>query len=231
MTLPLKAEAERIVSERGWLPQLPPDLRAEVLQRSVLRGFAAGEPVYHLGGPPGGIYGLVSGTVSISIAPAGTTPRLVLLGVPGHWTGEACFLTRQPRRAEVRAVVDTTMLHLPLEAMDQMAAAHPEASQHFAMILMMSVEFLLRVIHDLQKPEADRRIASVLQRSTWIGDVPIPLAQSELAVMANVSRKQVNGALKRFAEAGWLQRSYRAITIRDVEALRRLADGDGDGAD
>ena len=119
------------------------------------------------------------------------------------------------------------MLHLPLEVMDQIAADRPEASQHFAMILMMSVEFLLRVIHDLQKPEADRRIASVLQRSTWIGDVPIPLAQSELAVMANVSRKQVNGALKRFAAAGWLQRSYRAITIRDVEALRRLADGDG----
>ena len=57
--------------------------------------------------------------------------------------------------------------------------------------------------------------------------MPIPLAQSELAVMANVSRKQVNGALKRFAAAGWLQRSYRSITIRDVEALRRLADGDG----
>jgi len=54
---------------------------------------------------------------------------------------------------------------------------------------------------------------------TWPHAVKTPIR--------NASRKQVNGALKRFAAAGWLQRNYRAITIRNVEALRRLADGDG----
>lgn len=222
-----KAEADRIMSERGWLALVPEAFRSDVLRHSVVRHFDAGEPVFHVGDAMGGVYGLASGTVSVSIAPAGSTPRLILLGVPGHWTGEACFLTRKPRRGDLRAVVGTTMLHLPLEAMDRMAADDPEVVHHVATMLMMSVEFLLRVIHDLQKPEADRRIASVLQRTTWIGEVPVPLTQTDLGIMANASRKQVNAALKRFAAAGWLQRSYRSITITDVTALRRFAEEEG----
>lgn len=224
-----KVETDRIMGERGWLALVPAAFREDVLRHSVVRHFTAGEPVFHVGDDMGGIYGLASGTVSVSIAPAGSTPRLILLGVPGHWTGEACFLTRKPRRGDLRAVVDTTMLHLPLEVMDRLAAGNPDVVHHIATILMMSVEFLLRVIHDLQKPEADRRIASVLQRTTWIGKVPIPLTQSDVGVMANASRKQVNAALRRFSAAGWLERSYRSITITDVVALRRFAEEDGTG--
>ncbi|WP_377844133.1 Crp/Fnr family transcriptional regulator [Bosea sp. UC22_33] len=222
-----KAYAEHVMSERGWLPLVPETFRTEVLRRSQLLHFAPGEPVFHLGDPPGGVYGLVAGTVSASLAPADATPRLILLGVPGHWTGEGCFLTRKPRRGELRAVIETTMLHLPLDAMDQMAARDPAVVHHVALMLMMTVEFLFRVIHDLQKPEADRRIASVLQRTTWIGEAPIPLTQSEVGVMANASRKQVNAAIKRFAEAGWLTNTYRSIAITNPEALRRFAEGDG----
>lgn len=222
-----RARAEHVMSERGWLPLLPEAFRTEVLRRSVLLHFAPGESVFRLDDPAGGVYGLVSGTVSISLAPDGATPRLILLGVPGRWTGEGCFLTRKPRRGELRAVVETTMLHLPLDTMDQMAARDPAVVHHVAIMLMMNVEFLFRVIHDLQKPEADRRIASVLQRTTWIGEAPIPLTQSEIGVMANASRKQVNAAIKRFSVAGWLTNTYRSITIINPGALRRFAEGDG----
>lgn len=221
-----RAKAEKIVSAAGWLTQVPEAFRAEVLRWSILQHFAAGETIIRLGEPAGGIYGLVTGTVSVNIAPAGSSPRLIHLGAPGHWTGEACFLTRMPRRGDVRAAVPTSMFHLPLGVMDQMAAADPAVFHYFSLILMMSVETLIRVIHDLQKPEAARRIASVLQRGTWIGDEPIPLSQTEIGVMANASRKQVNAALKRFAEAGWVANTYRSVTIRDAKALRRFAEED-----
>lgn len=222
-----KTCAEQIMSERGWLPLLPEAFRTEILRRSALLHFAPGETVFRLDDPAGGVYGLVAGTVSISLAPDGATPRLILLGVPGYWTGEGCFLTRKPRRGELRAVVETTMLHLPLDAMDQLAARDPSVVHHVALMLMMNVEFLFRVINDLQKPEADRRIASVLQRTTWSGEAPIPLTQSEVGVMANASRKQVNAAIKRFSEAGWLTNTYRSITIANPGALRHFAEGDG----
>lgn len=212
--------------DAGWLARVPEGFRAEVLRRSILMHFSAGETIYRVGDPPGGLFGLVSGTMSINMAVAGALPRLVMLGIPGHWTGEGGFLTRTPRRIELRAVVETTVFHLPIEVMDQMAARDIDVVHHIATLLVVSVEFLMRMVHDLQKPDVDRRVASVLHRTSWIGEVPIPLSQAELGVMANASRKQVNATLKRFTEAGWLEHSYRTITVTDVVALRRFAEGD-----
>ncbi|QGN00062.1 Crp/Fnr family transcriptional regulator [Methylocystis parvus] len=224
MTRMSKAKADRILSGAGWLSEQPEAFRAEVLQRSKLLRYAPGDVVFRLGDPIGGIYGLVDGTVAANIAPPMSIPRLIHLGAPGHWTGEGCFFTRHPRRGELRAIVETWMMHLPLEAMDQIAALDPQAARHFAQILMVTFTTLVRVIHDLQKPEATRRIASVLNRATWIGDRPIPLSQAEFGAMANASRKQVNAALQCFAAEGWLTHTYRSITIVNAEALRLFAE-------
>lgn len=221
-----RAKAEQIVSSAGWLSRQPAAFRAEVLRRSTLLRFSPDEAVYRVGDDLGGIYGLVSGTVAIRMAPSTAMPLLVHYGVPGWWTGEGCFISRRPRRIEMRAVGEMWMLHLPLDAMDQMAAKMAEATLSFSNILMMNVEVLIRIIHDLQKPEAAKRIASVLQRAGWIGDRPIPISQIELGAMANASRKQVNAALQRFEQAGWVSHSYRSIKIIDADALRHFADED-----
>lgn len=221
-----RADAEQIMREAGWLTQVPEDFREEVLRRSILMRFAAGEAIYNVGDPLGGLYGLVCGTVSIDIAPVGVLPQLVALGAPGHWIGEGCFIDRVPRRLDLRALGEATMFNLPLNMLDQMAARDPDVMHHITVLLMEGVKLLVRVVHDLQKPEADRRIAAVLHRASRIGERPIPLTQAEVGVMANTSRKQVNGALKRFCEAGWLEHSYRTITVINVAALGRFADGD-----
>ncbi len=220
-----RAQAEAVLLEGGWLSHQPPDFQKEILRRSILIHFPPGEVIYHFGDDLGGIFGLVEGTLTVNTAPPDHVPQLIHIGAPGAWTGEGCFLTRKPRVLELRALVDTWMMHLPLDQMDQMAAADPMVIRNFAQILMASAQVLIRVIHDLQKPQTARRIASVLQRTTWIGDRPIPLSQSEIGLMANASRKQVNVALARFEEAGWVKASYRSIAILDVASLRRFADG------
>lgn len=224
MTRMSKAKADRILGSLGWLSEQPEAFRAEVLRRSKLLRYAPGEAIFRLGDSVGGIYGLVDGTVAANIAPPMASPRLITLGATGHWTGEGCYFTREPRRGELRAIVETWMMYLPLEAMDQISAHNPQAPRHFAQILVVSFMMLVRVIHDLQKPDAAKRIASVLNRTTWIGDRPIPLSQAELGAMANASRKQVNAALQRFSEKGWLTHTYRSVTITNADALRRFAD-------
>lgn len=71
------------------------------------------------------------------------------------------------------------------------------------------------------------RIASVLQRASWVGDMPIPLSQTDLGIMANASRQQVNTAMQRFARAGWVSYTYRSVTVSNSQALRRFSEGDG----
>jgi CRP-like cAMP-binding protein len=218
-----REKAEELLSEAGWLPLVPEHFRAEVLRRAMLRDYAAGEAIYHFGDPIGGIYGLVAGTVAINTSPRTETPRLIHIGTPGFWTGEGSFLTREPRRIEMRALVPTTMMHLPLDAMDQMVLRDPHVVRYFALILMVNVDTLIRIIHGLQHTDAARRIAAVLHRATWSVERPVPLSQAELGVMANASRKQVNVVLQRFANAGWITNTYRAITVLDADALSRFA--------
>ena len=220
-----KAEADRVVSETGWLSLQPADFRAEVLRRSIVQTYSAGEAIYHFGAPLGGIYGVVEGAISVDSSPGHTTPVLMHLGTPGLWTGEGCFFTRQPRRIELRAVMDTCMMHLPLEAMDQMAARDPNTVRYFAQILMINVDTLLRIVNDLQQRDASRRIASVLWRISP-GTIPVPLTQSEIGVMANASRKQVNATLQRFETLNWVETSYRSIAIKNVAKLRQYAAGE-----
>lgn len=220
-----KAEAVRVVSETGWLSLQPASFQTDVLRRCVVQHFSAGQAIYHFGDPLGGIYGVVAGVMSVGSSPSDATPVLMHIGVPGLWTGEGCFFTRQPRRIELRAIVDTCMMHLPLEAMDQMAAHDPTTIRNFAQILMMNVDTLLRVIHDLQQRDAARRIAAVLWRVS-VGAMPIPLSQTELGTMANASRKQVNAALQRFEARGWVETSYRSIVVVKVPELRRFAAGE-----
>jgi len=222
-TLIKRDAPEAVLRQNGWLSHQPEDFQNEVLRRSILLYYSPGEVIYRFGDDLGGIHGLVDGIVTVNIAPPDSTPRLIHMGKPGGWTGENCFLTRQPRRVELRAVSEACLIHLPLDQMDQMASADPTVIRNFSHILMNAVEVLIRVIHDLQKPDPDRRIASVLQRITWTAEQPIPLTQTEIGTMACVSRRQVNAALKRFVENGWVKTSYRSIIVLHAEELRRFA--------
>lgn len=218
--------AEAVMLGRGWLANQPPPFQREALSRCLVQTFSPGDVVYRIGDPPGGIYGLVGGTLAINLAPPHSTPRFVQFGIVGAWAGERSFLTGEPRRVEMKAVTSCTMMHLPLNAMQQMAARDPEAIRCFARITVMHFDVLERVIDDLLIPQADRRIAAVLQRASWLQSRTIPISQADLGMKANASRKQVNAALARFAANGWVTHSYRVIEVLDGDALLKFASGE-----
>lgn len=122
-----------------------------MLARCALVRFQAGDVVYRMGDEPGGIYGLISGNLTLNTAPADRIPRLIQTAQVGLWAGEDCFLGRQPRRVQLQVRVPTVMMHLPLAEMDRLAAANPEAVRYFAQILMSTVDSLVRITSDLQR--------------------------------------------------------------------------------
>lgn len=221
-----RAEAETIILQSGWLALQPSTFQKTVLSRSLLQNWDVGEVIYHAGDPPGGIYGLVHGSLAVSMAAPNEAPRFVQFGIAGAWAGEGPFLTGEPRRVEMRAITRCTLFHLPLDVMQQMAASNPDAIRRFAHITVLHFDVLTRVIDDLLIPNTMRRIASVLHRASWLQSRSIPISQEALGGMANASRKQVNAALAKFAQAGWITTSYRTIEVTDGGALLRFARND-----
>jgi CRP/FNR family cyclic AMP-dependent transcriptional regulator len=197
-----------------------------VFDQCQLQQFERGAPVYHLGDPPGGIYGVAGGAVAVSIAPGETGPYLAHIGAVGTWIGEGPFLTGEPRRVDLVAASQCVLMNLPLHAMEQLAE-DPMAIRRFAQIAVNNLDLSLRVISDLMIARPERRIAAVLVRTAGRqAQRTIRVSQSELGRLANASRKLVNKALHQFVAAGWVEAGYSAITIRDAEALAQFAAGE-----
>ena len=222
------SRARDILSSIGWLSMQPEDFQGEVFRRAVPVKFRAGDVIYRIGDAPGGVYGFVSGAVTASVAPPNALPRLLHVLTPGGWTGEASFLSRQPRRIGLQAAIETSAVYLPLDQMDQMAGRDPMATRRFTQIMMMNLDLVLRAFYDLQEPHEHRRIARALRRVAALENTPVPLAQAALGMLANASRKTVNLALRRFTERGWVKAAYRSVIITDLKGLSRYAEGGQD---
>jgi CRP-like cAMP-binding protein len=216
--------AEHVLSRHGWLAYQPNDFRRQVLAEAQLQQFDPGTPVYHLGDPPGGIYGIASGALAISIAPAEVGPHLVHLATGGYWIGEGPFFTGEPRRFDLFAASQCVVLHLPLHVMERMAVEDSANIRRFAQIAINNIDLALHVISDLMIAQPERRIAAVLARTAGTQHEPvIRVSQAELGRLANASRKLVNKALREFEESHWVEPGYHAIKILDAQALRVFA--------
>ncbi|MCS4269057.1 Crp/Fnr family transcriptional regulator [Serratia sp. BIGb0163] len=224
MTYMSRENAEYIVCQRGWLSKMPQTFRKRLLQHALLLKFEAGQSIFKPGDPAEGIYGLVAGTVIVSTAPPDSKPRLIHIALPGGWTGEDSFMTGQPRRIELVAQSDTWAMHVPLESMEKMALDDPENIRAFGVISILASDSLLRIVHDLQKKSVSARIASVLHRMCWTTNMSVCVSQENLSIIANTSRKQVNSTVQRFVSAGWIEISYRSITVTDPAALQQHAE-------
>src|SRR5271163_1672879 len=87
------AAMHEVVLGQGWLSQTPPSFQRSVLDRCHLRHFNAGEAIYSVGDPPGGMFGLVAGGLNVSIAPNERGPYFTHVARPGSWFGEAAAFT------------------------------------------------------------------------------------------------------------------------------------------
>lgn len=213
-----------VLRSQGWLSQQPEAFATAVLQQGHLRRFANGARVFSVGDPAGGAYAIVSGVVAISIAPGATGPHLVHYGSPGWWFGEGGFLTGRPRMLGVDAIGDCQLFHLPLEAMERLAARDPANIRRFGQIAMVNIGLALTVIDGLLEPDPARRIAASLCRC--LGAAPsgsVRISQAELGQISNVSRKVVNRVLREFGQRGWLSVGYGRIEVREARALRDFA--------
>ena len=216
--------AREILSATGWLSRQTREFQAEIFQRAVPVRYEAGDVIYRVGDPGGGLYGVVSGAAMVLAAPPGETPHFLHLLTPGEWVGELPFLCREPRRVGLKAALRTEMIYLSLEAIEHIARCDAMATRRFTQIHMQHLDILMRAYCDLQNPIEHRRIALALLRVYALENTPIPLAQAELGMLANTSRKTVNAALRRFASAGWVKTGYRSVTITDLESLGRFAE-------
>ena len=220
--------ARDIVGREGWLSLVPAWFRQTVFERTILQRYQAGEGLYAVGDGPGGIYGLVSGSVRVTIAPGDEGPFFAHLMQPGIWIGEGPALSGQPRLVGLSAGRDSEVLHLPLAAIHAIVEATPAAWRFIGALALVNTQLSIGIINDLMiRDDTKRFIATLLRLGGCRQSLPVrtpPIAvdasQEELGTMANLARTTVSLILKRLEAAELVALDYRRVIILQPDRLR-----------
>jgi CRP-like cAMP-binding protein len=222
--------ARKIAIANGWLSQTPPEFHRAVLDRCRLQAFKTGQSIYMAGDPPGGMYGLVSGGLGVSIAPGERGPYFAHLGRPGTWFGEAAAILRQPRRVGLTATRDAELLYLPIDKIDEIVAGDSNAWRLFALVTLGHLDMAIGACDDLMlRDHVKRCIATVLRLGgcryvspSRAPAVDIDARQDEIATLANVARATAGAVLRELESDGLIEKSYRRIRILAPDKLRAI---------
>lgn len=223
-----REEAKKRILGRGWLADQSPDLKAAVMRHARLISVSEGDSPFHSGDEPGGIYGIVSGGVSMWIAGRSAENRLGHIGRCGTWFGYGPLVRGGPRSLLLSISVSEPgwLFGVSLSRLQEIASISPEHQRALLSISDYGLEIALHTIETLMIRNSERRIAATLLRiAPHVEDVPkgapdeILLTQAQLGEMANAERKVVNRALSRMEREGWLVVSYGRIRLVDRDAI------------
>jgi CRP/FNR family cyclic AMP-dependent transcriptional regulator len=204
---------------------------AQLHARGVVRRFAPGDALFHERQVSDRVMLLTEGRVKIASSSADGRESVLAFRGPGEVLGELSAIDGKPRSAGVTAVDSVVALVIPARTFRAFLERSPQAS----------LWILERVIARLR--EADRKRAE-FGASDTIGRVAarlvelatdygreqpggirtdLPITPEELASWVGSSRDGVTKALQTLRGLGWVETERRAITVLDMEALKKRA--------
>ena len=144
----------------------------------------------------------------------------------GSWFGYGPIITRRQRILGFAAVEPSVALHVPLGALDKLATSDPGNLRALLTMREYGMDIAIATVADLLIPAVDKRIAATLLRCAAFSAaepgrplVVSGLTQAQIGELANAARDVVNRTLKRLEAKGWIEVSYRKITLLDPPAL------------
>ena len=225
-------QAEFVALGRGWLPKIPEPMREQVLHCAILREYRDGQPIYYIGDEPNGIFGVVSGSLSLSIAPSGRGPYLASIAYPGEWVGCASVLHEKPRSQSAAARTSTKLLYLSRQSINAIAERDPRFWRYLAMNVVSERDQMQRSFDDSLITIPGIRLAATLLRLAGYAPDTAPrttalevrVTQNELAQTTGLSRNTVNRVIGNLAAAGLLKIAYGKIELSNRSGLVSISE-------
>ena len=162
--MPALAAARAIAAKEGWLSQTPAPFRKAILDRASLQSFSAGETIYMVGAPPGGIYGMISGGVRLQTAAGDLGPLITHYFRPGSWLGEGPIISDGPRIIGLSAARETELLQVPLPSLRELLIREPAFWRWFALLAFEHERTAVSAVADLMIRDHVKRLVAVLLR-------------------------------------------------------------------
>lgn len=212
-----------LLMQGQWFGGLPPALREQILQHSVVRCYGQGAFLVREGDPARGMFALLQGRTRHVRWVSDSEEVLLHIGEPGVWFGEYPLLSGQCSVGSIVADTDARALFLPAAAFERIVEAEPRYLRPFAVLLAERFAFLFRYLaqaHGLSPEEMlHKRLKGVVEMQRRdqpsSGPADVHLSQTALANMVGVSRQTLSSLLARLEARGVIEIGYRKIRVLD----------------
>ena len=224
----LPRSLSELLAEVPWVRTLPEPVRSRVMADAYEQRYEDGATVAHTGEPASTWIGVLDGFLKVTITSL-SGRMMVFTGIPaGSWVGEGSVLKREIRRYDISAMRKSRVVHIPGATFRWLLDTDLEFT-HFIMAHLNE-----RLGQYIGMVEIDRLTDPVAKIARSIGSLfnpvlyptiqsLVPLSQSELGVLAGLSRQTANKCIKRLEREGLVSVEYGAIYVRDVVALKHYS--------
>lgn len=217
-----------ILSRGAWFKNLPPDLRNQILDNSVLRKFKVDQVISAEDQRQPGLWGVLKGQVAITRRIASSSEFFYHLGGPGFWFGEASLIGKHVALVTATARSPVSSLFLPRAKFDQIIEKQPHYLHCFNELQATRYALLLRHVAQCAGLSSEKylriRLADISDLIHADGAeakaVNLAVSQTDVAHMIGASRQTVNKVLRKLEKEGLIKVSFRNITILDPTRLR-----------
>ena len=209
-----------------WFAELPYRNQRALLAAGERTTLHTGEMLYRQGDPPGGFFGVVSGSFKVSTLREDGKEGILSVVEAGNWLGETSLFDQLPRPHDVTALESAEVLLVGRDEFDRLMAS-PAFARAMNRLLATRVRLLYSLVEDAMLRSISTRVARRLmalahgdatQARDWRPVVPV--SQEQLAMMMGVTRQTLSKDLKVLERDGVLVFGYGRIEIRSAVALR-----------
>ncbi|MFM9928117.1 Crp/Fnr family transcriptional regulator [Variovorax sp. H27-G14] len=215
--------------------RLADDVQQRLLAVAHRRTLARGESLFSKGSAPDALFGVVGGSLRVSVVAPGGREAVIAMLEPGHWFGEVSLLVGLERVYDTCAVDTTEMAVVSAADFHRLVAEHPDVHMAFTRLVCMRLRQALAWIDDVILMPLPVRLAHRLLTLDAHGQAPgngedgggggtlLGVSQEDLSFMLGVSRQSVNRQLKLWEEDGTLRVRYRSIELLSRTQLEQHA--------
>lgn len=198
-----------------------------VVQRTVVRRFAAGEVVFSEGEPCAGLYVVESGHVRIFKSSPGGREQVLAIDGPGGSIAEVPVFDGGKYPASAVAIDEARLLFLSKQDFHALCLAQPQVALKVLRVVGGRLRHLVGIIEELSFTTVRHRLAALLLRlAKATGDrsgkevtVALPANNQELAAQIGTVRELVSRNLSRLQAEGLIRMEGRMVVLCDLPAL------------
>lgn len=200
-----------------------------------IRTFERGSYLFREGDPGSHLHMVVRGQVKIGHVGQGGGEVVFAIAGPGEVFGELSLFDEEGERtADAQALEPAECLVIAKEPLLQFLTARPQLLLRIIASLSAYIKRKDATMGDVAFLDIPGRVATMLVqladtkgRPTADGiSIELALNQQTLAAMVGATRENVNRALRRFSDLGYIRLGRGSITVLNRDQLRRRGSSD-----